>query len=199
VDGDPHDGCVEDIVHADFGLFVKAHGNSLFLPVARRYTGFRGILDAAPDVVQEALIRAWPRWPGQLALEPCRRRCAWLCKTMSYVASEEQRRRARGPKLTAPTALHEKAALRPGPEDRYVMSEVVQVVAHALASLRPTERAIIDLAIAKVPHAEIAEQLGLPSASTVSTRLHRARIRLARHLDADVLAELDLDPSGGAA
>lgn len=186
-------GCTDDHPHADFAVFVKAHLNSSFLPVARRYAGFRGISDAAPDIAQEALARVWQRWEDTLAEAPCRRRCAFVYKTMSNVAHEQRRERARAGEVTDPWALPETFASGAGPEDRYLAREMLRAVVTALSGLSDDERMIIDLAIAKVPHAEIAEQLGITE-TNVSTRLHRARAQLMRLVDPDLLHELGRRP-----
>jgi RNA polymerase sigma factor (sigma-70 family) len=196
-------GCTEDHLHADFAVFVKAHLNSSFLPVARRYAGFRGVSDAAPDIAQEALKRVWPRWEKELAAAPCWRRCAFVCKTMSNVAHELHRQLRRAGEVFDPWAMAETVVFDTNPEERYLAREMLRAVVSALSDLADDERLIIDLSIAKVPHAEIAVQLGT-TATNISTRLHRIRCRLLRSIDTELLNELgrrrtDNDNPGGAA
>jgi DNA-directed RNA polymerase specialized sigma24 family protein len=204
VDDDRHPGCTDDHPHADFTVFVKAHLNGFLLPVARRYAGFRGIPDAAPDIAQEALARVWCRWNTELASEPCGRRLASVCTTMSYVAREQRRERFRAGEVTDPWEFPEPCGPPACVEDQSLAREMLQDVVRALATLSEDDRLIIDLAIARVPHAEIAVQAQLRAATNVSTKLHRIRARLARSVDPGLRRELETrpgldDPSGGVA
>lgn len=200
MDGERQFSCARDYEHVDYTTFVQAHLNSYFLPLARRYVGSQN-LDSAPDVASEALGCAWSKWP-ELGWEPCGRKCAFVCATMSNFAHMERRKRRRLGKLTDPAQLPDRVAPEAGPEARFLAGEEVRTVERALAALRPQERLIIDLAIAKLPHSEIARQLGITT-TNVSTRLLRARIRLARYLDPNRVADVGLrfgtDPSGGVA
>lgn len=194
-------GCDLDERHRDFAMFVRAHLNSYFLPLARRYVG-SAMLDAAPDIAQGALAIAWSKWPLDLVWYPCTRRCGFVCKTMSNLAHEERRGRRRTGTLTDPCRLPETPTSAAGPEDRYLAAEAVRAVEHALATLPPQERLIIDLAIARLSHQEIADLLGITK-TNVATRLLRARTRLARHLSPDQAKVFRLksvtDLSGGVA
>lgn len=204
MDDDRHPGCTDDHPHADFAVFVKAHLNGFLLPVARRYAGFRGIPDAAPDIAQEALARVWCRWTTQLAGEPCGRRLASVCTTMSYVAREQARERSRAGEVTDPWEFPEPYDSYPCVEEQSLAREMLRAVVRVLATLPDDDRLILDLAIAQVPHAEIAVQARLRAATNVSTKLHRIRVRLARSIDPGLRRELEtrpglIDPSGGVA
>lgn len=196
-----HFSCALDQEHSEFTVFVQAHLNSYFLPLARRYAGST-MLDAAPDLAQGALAIAWSRWWVDLDMAPCWRRCGFVCKTMSNLAHEERRGRHRAGTPTDPQSFPDTPSLTGSPEDRYIEGEVARAVETAMAALTLQERLIIDLAIAKLPHAQIADLLGI-SRTNVSTRLRRARVRLAQQLDSGRVENIGLrvttDPSGGVA
>lgn len=173
------------------------------LPVARRYVGFRGLPDiAAADIVQEALCIAWKAWATTLAGANCDRRRAFVCTTMSHMARTEQRSGRRVGQVTDPSTLINLAGSQASHEDDVLARVALHVLATAMATLSEDERSILDLAIAGLPRAQIAIQLGL-TATNVTTKLHRARERLRRSVGPNLLAELglgrDTESTGGAA
>jgi RNA polymerase sigma factor (sigma-70 family) len=121
---------------------------------------------------------------------------------MSNVAQAEQRGQRRAGRVTEPSALIDLAAPQASHEDGVLTRVALRVLRDALATLPDEERLILDLAIADLPRAQIADQLGL-TATNVTTKLHRARERLRRFIGPDLLTELGLgrdgNPTGGAA
>jgi RNA polymerase sigma factor (sigma-70 family) len=159
---------------SDFEAFVKDN-HSFLLPVARRYAGLRGLPDpTVSDIVQEAMCITWRAWATKLASADGDRRRAFVCTTMSNVAQAEQRGQRRAGRVTEPSALIDLAAPQASHEDGVLTQVALRVLRDALATLPDEERLILDLAIADLPRAQIADQLGL-TATNVTTKLHRAR------------------------
>jgi RNA polymerase sigma-70 factor (ECF subfamily) len=191
-----------DQQRSDFEAFVKDN-HSFLLPVARRYAGLRGLPDlTVVDVVQEALCITWRAWATKLASADPGRRRAFVCTTMSNVAQAEQRGRRRAGQVTEPSALIDLAGPQASHEDSVLTRVALHVLRDALATLQDDDRLILDLAIAGLPRAQIADQLGLTT-TNITTKLHRAREQLRRFIGPDLLTELGLgrdgNPTGGPA
>ncbi|PKW16007.1 RNA polymerase sigma-70 factor (ECF subfamily) [Saccharopolyspora spinosa] len=170
--------------------------------VARRYAGFNGLPEAAgKDIAQDALCIAWGAWGKKLAGADCGRRIAFVYAAMSYKAREEQRSRRRAGELQDPSDMVNFEENGASYEDRHLARTALRVLSDAMAKLPDEERLILDLAIACVSRGQIAAQLGVAT-TNVTTKLHRARKKLRRSIDPDVLAELGIgrggNPAGGA-
>ncbi|MBW8077215.1 MAG: sigma-70 family RNA polymerase sigma factor, partial [Gallionella sp.] len=77
---------------------------------------------------------------------------------------------------------------RNSPQDRAISAEFESVVAACLESLPPAHRQVVDLVdMQGLSYAEAAAALGVP-VGTVMSRLHRARVRIRRHLTTAGLA-----------
>lgn len=133
--------------------------------------------DLAPDVTQEALIRAWramPRFRGDAALG------TWLHRITVNTAWTMRRRAAR--QETAPL---EDSYEDPGdgPEHAGVLVGVRADLRAALEQLTPGQRAVLVLRdVYGWSHGEVSRELGITQ-TTAKVRLHRARKRLRELLE----------------
>ena len=119
-----------------------------------------GNADAAEDVAQEALIRAFKSWDRLSNIE---RQAAWVRKTVVRCALNSIERTPRHEELT------EKV---PGDSSG---AEAVMVQA-VLQSLSPDQRVLLGLAMGEeLSYREIAEILDVPI-GTVGSRVHAAKL-----------------------
>ena len=163
---------------AAFGALVREHGNEVYT-LARRLVGDPHL---AADVAQETLIRAWkalPNFRGDAALS------TWLHR-ITVNTAWTQRKRARrhsGPPLD--DFLEMAAPI--GSDHPEVAGETLELrgrLREALDALPEAQRRVVVLKdVYDWSHAEIAETMGI-SVSAAKVRLHRARARLAQHLEA---------------
>lgn len=163
---------------AAFGALVREHGNEVYT-LARRLVGDPHL---AADIAQETLIRAWkalPNFRGDAALS------TWLHRiTVNTAWTQRQRaRRHRGQSLDEFVDV----AAPIGADHPEVAGEVLELrgrLRQALDALPEAQRQVVVLKdVYGWTHAEIAEAMGV-SVSAAKVRLHRARARLARHLEA---------------
>ncbi|MBI5158311.1 MAG: sigma-70 family RNA polymerase sigma factor [Acidimicrobiia bacterium] len=135
--------------------------------------------DLAPDVTQEALIRAWramPRFRGDAALG------TWLHRITVNTAWTMRKRAAR-----YETSQLEESIEDPGdgPEHAGVLVGVRADLREALEQLTPGQRAVLVLRdVYGWTHAEVSRELGITQ-TTAKVRLHRARMRLRELLEAE--------------
>ena len=135
--------------------------------------------DLAPDVTQEALIRAWramPRFRGDAALG------TWLHRITVNTAWTLRKRAAR-----LETAQLEESIKDPdaGPEHAGVLVGVRADLRAALGQLTSGQRAVLVLRdVYGWTHAEVSRELGITQ-TTAKVRLHRARKRLRELLEAE--------------
>lgn len=163
---------------AAFSALVKEHGDEVYT-LARRLVGDPHL---ASDIAQETLIRAWkalPSFRGDAALS------TWLHRITVNTAWTQKKRSRRH----AGYSLDEVSEM-PAPvnaDHPEVAGELVELrgrLRQALDSLPEAQRQVVVLKdIYDWSHAEIAESMGI-SVSATKVRLHRARARLARHLEA---------------
>lgn len=166
---------IERAQHGDaeaFGELVWRYRDTVYT-LAVRLVG----PDLAPDVTQEALIRAWramPRFRGDAALS------TWLHRITVNTAWTMRKRAAR----------HEAAPLDDtfvdpgfGPEHAGVLVGVRAELRAALAQLTSGQRSVLVLRdVYGWSHAEVARELGITQ-TTAKVRLHRARKRLRELLE----------------
>jgi RNA polymerase sigma-70 factor, ECF subfamily len=134
----------------------------------------------AEDATQQTFIQAWQ---AADRFESGRELAPWLATIARRVAIDIHRRESR----RATTSLDEVPAtdpnvitMPPGLEQWYEAWQVRQ----AIDALPPEERDVVRLQhLQGMTHAEIAEQLGIPT-GTVKSRSHRAHQRLAVALSA---------------
>lgn len=159
--------------HARFERLYEGYAGAVFTFARRRTSP-----SEAEDVVAEVFLAAWRRL-DQMPAEPF----PWLLGIARGVLSNRRRGAARSAALTerlrqvVPTVHGDGADWTP--DDR---------VFSALRTLTPADQELLLLvAWEQLNRRQVAEVLGV-SAGTVAVRLHRARGRLARALDAPVAA-----------
>ena len=133
--------------------------------------------DLAPDVTQEALIRAWramPRFRGDAALG------TWLHRITVNTAGTLRRRATRHETQQLDETLVDPAA---GPERAGELAEMRAQLGSAIGQLTPGQRVVLVLRdVYGWSHAEVGRELGITQ-TTAKVRLHRARKRLRALLD----------------
>lgn len=146
------------------------------IPNLRRYArGLTGGKDAADDLVQEALERAWKRialWERRGDLR------AWLFSILHNVFIDQLRSKRASPEepmgeeeIYAPVRATQADMLEVGDLDR------------ALLRLAPEQREVLLLvAVEQLSYAQVGAVLGVPL-GTVMSRLSRARGRLRAILE----------------
>jgi len=135
--------------------------------------------DLAPDVTQEALIRAWramPRFRGDAALG------TWLHRITVNTAWTLRRRAARHETQQLDEAIVDPSD---GPERAGELAETRAELGSAINQLTPGQRVVLVLRdVYGWSHAEVGRELGITQ-TTAKVRLHRARKRLRALLDGD--------------
>ena len=133
--------------------------------------------DLAPDVTQEALIRAWkamPRFRGDAALG------TWLHRITVNTAWTLRRRAARHETQQLDETIVDPAD---GPERAGELAEVRAEIGSAIWQLTPGQRVVLVLRdVYGWSHAEVGRELGITQ-TTAKVRLHRARKRLRMLLE----------------
>jgi RNA polymerase sigma-70 factor (ECF subfamily) len=137
-----------------------------------------GDRDAAADCTQETFVSAWR---SRERFDPARGAlAAWLVAIARYRTLDAFRTSARVPTPGLLDGDVERPDPRPGPDDRLADR---LLVAHALESLSPRARQVVELAFwSDLTQADIAAKLGLPL-GTVKSDMRRALLRLRTHLE----------------
>jgi len=163
---------------AAFAALVRAHQNEVYT-LARRLVGDPHL---AADIAQEALIRAWralPRFRGDSQLS------TWLHR-ITVNTAWTHRKRAQRHRATPIEDVLDLAAPE-GPESPETAGEILELRGRLRAALDRLPEAQRQVVVMKDvygwSHAEIAEAMGI-SVTAAKVRLHRARARLARDLEA---------------
>jgi RNA polymerase sigma-70 factor, ECF subfamily len=163
---------------AAFAALVREHGNEVYT-LARRLVGDPHL---AADVAQETLIRAWkalPKFRGDAQFS------TWLYRITVNTAWTQRSRARRQRELP----LEEYGDMAAPYDARHpeVAGELLELrgrLRAALDSLPEGQRQVVVLKdVYDWSHIEIAEAMGI-SVSAAKVRLHRARARLARYLEA---------------
>jgi RNA polymerase sigma-70 factor (ECF subfamily) len=146
------------------------------MPKLRRYArGLTGNKEAADDLVQDALERAWARmglWQRRGDLR------AWLFSILHNVFID----RVRAVHAAPEDPMNDEAALAPV---RGTQSDMLEVrdLGRALMRLPPEQREVLLLvAIEQMSYEEVAKAIAAPM-GTVMSRLSRARERLRAILE----------------
>lgn len=135
--------------------------------------------DAAEDIVQETLLRAWRHLAGFRGESSFR---TWLFAIAWRAARSAGARRDRAQLLADPPELADPAV---GPEELALQRVQAGQAKRLLESLRPPWReAIRRVDVDGQPLAAAAREMGIPL-GTLKTHLHRGRRQLARLLDRD--------------
>jgi RNA polymerase sigma-70 factor, ECF subfamily len=155
-----------------FGELVWRYRNSVYT-LAVRLVG----PDLAPDVTQEALIRAWramPRFRGDAALG------TWLHRITVNTAWTLRKRATRHEAHPLEDTLVDPGT---GPERAGELAEVRAELGDAVNQLSPGQRAVLVLRdVYGWSHAEVGRELGITQ-TTAKVRLHRARKRVRAILE----------------
>ena len=152
-----------------------------------RYARRRVDDDAARDVAAETFLVAWRRL-DRIPAEPL----PWLYGVASGVLANELRRARRQGRTASKIA----ASLPRVPADQSPRVGEAELVAAALAALSDRDREVISLVAWDGLEPQAAAQVVGCSAGTFAVRLHRARRRLQRALDAQ---EAQRPPASGSA
>lgn len=146
------------------------------LPRLRRYArALVGSREAADDLVQDTLERAWSRVAQWQAGSDLR---SWLLAIMHNLRIDQMRRPAR-----AVSPLDEEAVEVPARATQTDLIELGELEA-AVSCLPEDQRAVLLLvALEDMSYAQVAATLNIP-AGTVMSRLARGRERLRGILDA---------------
>jgi RNA polymerase sigma-70 factor (ECF subfamily) len=135
--------------------------------------------DLAPDVAQEALIRAWramPRFRGEAALG------TWLHRITVNTAWTLRKRASRHQAQPLEDTLVDPSL---GPERAGELAEVRAELGSAINQLSPGQRAVLVLRdVYGWSHAEVGRELGITQ-TTAKVRLHRARKRVRAILEGE--------------
>jgi len=156
-----------------FAALVRPHLDALHAFVRRVGPG----PDAADDILQDTLVRAWRRLGTFRGESPFR---TWLFSIAWRVARTEGARVARAPVQAAD--LPEAHSPDPGPEEQCVRRDLAARARGAMELLPAGQcAAIARVDLGGEPLAAAAAALGVPL-GTLKTHLHRGRRRLAELL-----------------
>ena len=156
-----------------FGRLVRAYQTDVY-NLAYRMLGDRM---EAEDAAQETFLRAFQHLDRYDPDRPFR---TWLLSIATHHCIDRLRRR----RPALPLDPDHRGESNPDPEETLVRKETQEAVQRLIQRLPPTDRAVVLLYYWHgEPLREIAQVLGL-TVSAVKSRLHRARWRLARELEA---------------
>lgn len=161
-----------------FAALVRKHGDDVYT-LARRLVGDPHL---AADVAQETLIRAWralPKFRGDAQLS------TWLHRITVNTAWTHKKRAKRH--ASSPIEEHSDLPAPVDTDNPEFAGEVLELrgrLRDALDALPESQRQVVVLKdIYGWSHAEIAEASGI-TVTAAKVRLHRARARLAKLLEA---------------
>ncbi len=156
-----------------FGRLVRAYQTDVY-NLAYRMLGDRM---EAEDAAQETFLRAFQHLDRYDPNRPFR---TWLLSIATHHCIDRLRRR----RPALPLDPDHRGGSNPDPEETLVRKETQEAIQRLIQRLPPTDRAVVLLYYWHgEPLREIAQVLGL-TVSAVKSRLHRARWRLARELEA---------------
>ena len=156
-----------------FDRLVRRHE-----PRLRAYLARRAPADAVDDLLSDVMLVAWRR-RDELPRDPL----PWLFGVAAKTLSTQWRTEARRDALVELVAS-QSVAPQPSVDAEIRRREQQRALAAALGALEERDRELLLLRFwDELRPREIAAVLGLPSV-TVRARLHRATVRLHRHLRA---------------
>ncbi len=146
-----------------------------FSDLAAQLYAYTGDTTEAQDLIQEAFLRAWERWPKISRYEDP---AAWIRRVAWNLATSRHRRLAVRRRVAART---------PPPEPVPALDADHVALVDGLRRIGERQRrALILHYLADMPIADIARETGVPE-GTVKSWLHRGRAELAKHLsDTDI-------------
>lgn len=167
-----------------YEAFIQPRLEEMFR-IACRFCDSR---EDAEDLLQDVVLKLAPRVNELLQLQQPE---PWLAKVIyrQFIDMKRQQLRQRTLSLSVVGDLseHDAAAactdLQPDPPAMRYHSQVQELIAKALASLTPDQRALVVLAdMEELPLADVAQILDVP-VGTVKSRLHRTRALLRQRLE----------------
>jgi RNA polymerase sigma-70 factor (ECF subfamily) len=166
----------------DRNAFARLFG--YFAPRVKSFLMRSGLADsAAEEVTQEVMIALWRK---ASYFDPAKAGASTWVFTIARNLQIDRLRRTRS--RTAANVLDpsDESEMSPSGEDITLVAEREDGVRKALESLPDDQAAIVRLSFfAEKPHAEIAQQLGIPL-GTVKSRVRLALNRLRTLLDSDI-------------
>ncbi len=151
---------------ADFAALYQAR----FSDLSAQLYAYLGDSTEAQDVVQEAFVRAWQRWPKISEYDDP---VAWVRRVAWNLATSRHRR----------LAVVRRFVSRSGPPEPHPATTPDRVALIAALRLIPEQqrRAMVMHYLADISVADIAQEVGVAE-GTVKSWLHRGRAELAKHL-----------------
>ena len=178
---------------AEFERLLRPHV-PVFYRSAYRWTG---AVDRAEDLVQQLLVRLYPRLAELRALEQVR---PWALRVMYRIFVDELRRTRASPVQFGLDAAddelsgaEEETWLDPGPEPAELVEQQItqERLLRAWEQLGEEHRAVLSLHdIEDYTLPELAQIMDIPL-GTLKSRLHRARARLRELLAAERISDAD--------
>ena len=143
---------------------------------------FTGNVADAEDLVQDVLLKLFPRTQEMLGIQRLR---PWLARVLYHQYVDSVRQRARTPVLqlvadadSEEDPLDKVAATREGPEEYVERSGQRDLILSALRQLNPEQRAVVTMHDVEGYSLEELETMLETPVGTLKSRLHRARQRL---------------------
>jgi RNA polymerase sigma factor (sigma-70 family) len=143
---------------------------------------FTGNVADAEDLVQDVLLKLFPRTHEMLAIQKLR---PWLARVLYHQYVDSVRQRARAPVLELVVGadgeedpLDKIPATSQGPEQELERSALRERILVALRQLNPEQRAVIALHDVEGYSLEELEAMLETPIGTLKSRLHRGRQRL---------------------
>jgi RNA polymerase sigma factor (sigma-70 family) len=177
---------------AEFERLLRHHVPALYRS-AYRWTG---AVDRAEDLVQQLLVRLFPRLPELRALEQVR---PWALRVMYRIFVDELRRTRASPVQFGADATDDGAAvedeawLDPGPEPADLVEQQLtqERLLRAWEQLGEEHRAVLSMHdVEDYTLPELAQIMDIPL-GTLKSRLHRARARLRALLAEERIITVD--------
>ena len=177
---------------AEFERLLRPHVPALYRS-AYRWTG---AVDRAEDLVQQLLVRLFPRLAELRALEQVR---PWALRVMYRIFVDELRRSRASPVQFGADAtddgagVEDEAWLDPGPEPAELVEQQLtqERLLRAWEQLGEEHRAVLSMHdIEDYTLPELAQIMDIPL-GTLKSRLHRARARLRELLAAERIIAAD--------
>ena len=179
---------------AEFERLLRPHLDYLY-KLAYRFTG---AADRADDLIQDLVVRLYPRFDELAAVEQLR---PWLVRVMYRMFVDQRRRDLRAPYVAVADSGHHDAGEGdpyaafadpgPGPDTELELSFNRTQLLAAWERLSDEHKALLTLyEIEGYTLNEIETMLELPR-GTIKSRLHRARARLAELLGGEPSGALE--------